>query len=83
MVEVRVGGHGCCSMKAALAMGTLCVVLALLDHPARVGATQEVMTNQWLVQLNDHLGDQAARLVAKRNGFAYVSPVSSRFTYII
>jgi hypothetical protein len=52
----------------------------MLYHPAQVDASSEVMTNQWLVQLSDDLGPDAAKLVAKRNGFSYVSPVSTKLS---
>ena len=50
---------------------------ALLASVLAVGyANPEVATNQWLVQLKGGLGSETARLVAKRNGFSFVSPVS-------
>ena len=33
------------------------------------------MTNSWYVQLHGEPGEEAARTVAKRNGFTFVSPV--------
>lgn len=57
-----------------LLLGAVVTLLVFLDH--QVIANTEVMTNQWLVRLHDDLGSDAAKLVAKRNGFSYVSPVS-------
>jgi len=37
--------------------------------------SQEVLTNSWLVEISQG-GEEAARDVAKRAGFTYVSPVS-------
>lgn len=49
---------------------------ALLAAVAALGlANPEVATNQWLVQLKGGLGTETAKLVAKRNGFSFVSPV--------
>ncbi|ELU04259.1 hypothetical protein CAPTEDRAFT_153069 [Capitella teleta] len=56
-----------------LLLGAVVTLLVFLDH--QVIANTEVMTNQWLVRLHDDLGSDAAKLVAKRNGFSYVSPV--------
>jgi hypothetical protein len=51
---------------------------ALLAAVAALGlASPEVATNQWLVQLKGGLGADTAKLVAKRNGFSFVSPVST------
>ena len=51
---------------------------ALLAAVAALGlANPEVATNQWLVQLKGGLGTETAKLVAKRNGFSFVSPVST------
>jgi proprotein convertase subtilisin/kexin type 2 len=36
---------------------------------------REVITNDWLVHLHGSPGHDVARLVAKRNGFSYVSPI--------
>ena len=44
------------------------------DAPSLRGA--DVMTNHWHVQLNGDHGKEAAKLVATRNGFSYVAPVS-------
>jgi proprotein convertase subtilisin/kexin type 2 len=49
-------------------LGVLAMVLGSLSAP-------EVATNQWLVRLKGDLGEEAAKLVAKRNGFAYRSSV--------
>lgn len=60
-------------MRRALRLGLLGVLAVVLG----TWAAPEVVTNQWLVQLKGGLGEEAARLVAKRNGFSYVSPVSN------
>ena len=44
--------------------------------------SQEVLTNSWLVEISEG-GEDAAREVAKRAGFTYVSPVSlNMFVYL-
>ena len=43
-----------------------------------IRASPEVATNQWLVQLKQGVGAGIAKMVAKRTGFSYVSPVSKR-----
>lgn len=40
------------------------------------GICVEVVTNSWHVGLTENAGPDVAKLVAKRNGFAYVMPVS-------
>jgi len=44
---------------------------------AQSAGKEDVMTNQWHVHLVGDLGKDAAMNVAKRNGFSFVSPVSS------
>ena len=50
------------------------IVLALVGA---VSPATDVMTNSWLVKLHGAPGVSVARSVAARNGFSYVSPVST------
>ena len=52
------------------------LVVALLGVTC---AAPEVMTNTWLVRLHGDPGVEVAKSVAARNGFSYVSPVSTHF----
>ena len=45
-------------------------------------AVPEVMTNTWLVRLHGNPGVRVARDVAARNGFSYVSPVSTHVVFV-
>jgi len=50
-----------------------------------VGEEGDIVTNHWHVHLNGEHGKEAAKLVAKRTGFSYVSPVlgsDSEFHFI-
>jgi proprotein convertase subtilisin/kexin type 2 len=51
----------------------VCLLLAMVVTTQAI----EVVTNQWLVRLNGNPGAEMAKMVAKRNGFTYVSPVLS------
>ena len=53
------------------------MVIVALAHSTVRTASEDVMTNQWHVHLVNDLGKDAAMKVAKRNGFSYVSPVST------
>jgi len=57
---------------------TMVVVVMAMAQSVVQSAGEDVMTNQWQVNLVDDLGNDAAMKVAKRNGFSLVSPVSIR-----
>jgi hypothetical protein len=61
-------------------VGNLIVAVVLLLVVVSIdGKTNEVVTNDWYVQLHGNPGADVAKVVAKRNGFSYVAPVSIMF----
>ena len=60
---------------------TLAVIFVSRWAAEIVAGSNDVMTNHWHVHLKDDLGVGAAKLVAKRNGFSYVAPVRTIYTY--
>lgn len=56
-------------------MLTLAVIFVSRWTDEVVDGNNDVMTNHWHVHLKDDLGENAAKLVAKRNGFSYIAPV--------
>ena len=66
------------AVKMPLVAGLLCVHLVVgLVSPISQNH-DHVMTNDWHVSLTDDVGEPIARYVAERNGFKYISPVSTK-----
>lgn len=63
--------RGPCTHRLLSVLAVTLVYLSLTSTCSR-----EVLTNQWLVELDGDGGIEAAKLVAKRTGFTYVAPVS-------
>ncbi|ESP02909.1 hypothetical protein LOTGIDRAFT_212426 [Lottia gigantea] len=51
------------------------VLFSFFGSQQTVGEPVEVLTNQWLVELDHPGGPAMAKQIAKRTGFSYVSPV--------
>ena len=56
-------------------LATTALLVAVIVSASQA-KTNEVVTNDWYVQLHGNPGQDIAKVVAKRNGFSYVSPVS-------
>jgi len=73
------GCDGQSSLRRALSLSFVTLALisvatAMVGSPLRSG--DDVISNHWHVHLNGDYGRETAKLVAKRNGFSFVAPVS-------
>ena len=63
--------------RTRLLLAVVVVVAGVLPEGA-ICREYDVLTNNWVVELNHAGGERVARSVAAETGFTFVSPVSTR-----